>query len=847
MATTGTTIDTLQVNITANAQSATASLKSLASALQKVRTALTGMKDGVSVSDHLSKSLNEMNGSLNSITTGSIKKLQKLANALDGYANAVKKVGGIRGGKGITSKIAEAMKIKDDTAISPGGSGKSDDGDNVEEKGGKIIKVWTKISEAFGKAREALKGFIHRHTQLLRTFGRIALYRMIRSAIKAISEAFSEGLKNAYGFSKTSESFTRLAETLDRSKSITSQMINQIGAFWGEVKQFMLPAIEWIVDKVRFLFEYLTELFAALNGQKTYLRATYEAKEWDEAIGKAKEYKHQLLGIDEINNLSAQKAGGSKADDTDYSKLYEEVAVSKKLKKLADGIKEFGFKIYDVLFDWSDLTWEKIEQKFIDSLGMIAGAAIGFSIGGVPGAVVGALVGAAIQFGFSKLLPFEGKKRGKAKWYDALLPGLLGLAGGLAGAKLASALHFTKGKGSAILVGITIGAAVGFIMNSMLESTFGKVYDEQGLYALLEPALYGIAGGVLGFKYGGVGGALVGLSIGVAVGFVMKGMEEASITEKLGGEEVVQLLKMGLMGLTGFWIGFKYFGAQGALVGASIGVAVAFLLRLFDKAGSGNQIGALDIIEGVAETLAPLTGAYIGFKIGGVKGGLIGLVIGVSLSFVIEKFGKMENVAKSEVASNIMKTVATAVGADDVVEQIDLTRNQIANEGKGAISTVLRSDSGTSVSSDPTFLSNDWFIEKFQDAFDARVERLQSGKKSKVAEFFGDLFHINDNSVRGAVQFKASGGIPASGSMFIAGESGAEFVGNIGSTSAVANTGQMTDAIYKAAYMGMSKALKENGGGNMSGWEASTTDEIFAVMRKKASNYNKRTGNPAFA
>ena len=112
---------------------------------------------------------------------------------------------------------------------------------------------------------------------------------------------------------------------------------------------------------------------------------------------------------------------------------------------------------------------------------------------------------------------------------------------------------------------------------------------------------------------------------------------------------------------------------------------------------------------------------------------------------------------------------------------------------------------------------------------------------------WGGVRFINDNSVRGAVQFKASGGIPASGSMFIAGESGAEFVGNIGSTSAVANTGQMTDAIYKAAYMGMSKALKENGGGNMSGWEASTTDEIFAVMRKKASNYNKRTGNPAFA
>ena len=51
-------IDTLQVKITANAQAATASLTSLSKALQKVRTSLTGMKDGVSVTDHLSKSLN---------------------------------------------------------------------------------------------------------------------------------------------------------------------------------------------------------------------------------------------------------------------------------------------------------------------------------------------------------------------------------------------------------------------------------------------------------------------------------------------------------------------------------------------------------------------------------------------------------------------------------------------------------------------------------------------------------------------------------------------------------------------------------------------------------------------
>lgn len=796
-------IDTLQVKITANAQSAAASLKSLSNALAKVKSTLSGFKG-------MSHAFDDVNHAIKGISTSDISKLNDLTSALNQYAEAANKVAGVRGGKRVNKKIADALKIRDDATISSGGSDTFDSADKIAEKGEKVKTVWEKIGEAFGKAGKALKGFIHRHTQLLRTFGRIALYRMIRSAIKAISEAFSEGLKNAYGFSKQSESFTRLAETLDRIKSITSQMINQLGAWWGEVKQLVLPAIEWIVDKIRFAAEYLTELFAALNGAPTYLRAKYEAKAWDEATGKAKEYKHQLLGIDELNNLSAQKAGGSKADDTDYSKLYEEVKVSEKLKSLADGIKEFTFKIYDTLFDWGDLTWEKIEQKFIDSLGMIAGAAIGFSIGGVPGAVVGALVGAAIQFGFSKLLPFEGKKQGKAKWYDALLPALLGLAGGLIGAK---ALKFIKGKGTGVLVGATIGVAIGFIMNSMFESTFGKVYDAQGLYALLLPGLLGIAGGFIGFKYGGVKGALVGLSIGVAVGFVMKGMEEASITEKLGGQEVVDLLKTALMGLTGAWIGFKYFGAKGALIGATIGVALSFLLRLFDKAGSGNNIDALDIIKGVADTLAPTAGAYIGFKIGGVKGGLIGLVIGISLSFVIEKFGGVTN----NLFDDIAKTFDTAM--------LEPIRSTTASK----VDSYIRPEKsgGSTISS--VLLKPE--------------KEEKKGVLDRITEKFQVIF---DEGVARRLDKKAVGGVVSQGSLFYAGEAGAEFVGNIGNTSAVANTGQMTDAIFKAAYMGMSKALKENGGG-MNGYEPATMDDLFIAMKKKASNYNKRTGNPAFA
>lgn len=57
---------------------------------------------------------------------------------------------------------------------------------------------------------------------------------------------------------------------------------------------------------------------------------------------------------------------------------------------------------------------------------------------------------------------------------------------------------------------------------------------------------------------------------------------------------------------------------------------------------------------------------------------------------------------------------------------------------------------------------------------------------------------------------------------------------------------EMSDIIYRASYLGLSRALKENGS-MLNGFEPATTDDLFVVMRKKASNYNKMTGNSAFA
>jgi len=67
------------------------------------------------------------------------------------------------------------------------------------------------------------------------------------------------------------------------------------------------------------------------------------------------------------------------------------------------------------------------------------------------------------------------------------------------------------------------------------------------------------------------------------------------------------------------------------------------------------------------------------------------------------------------------------------------------------------------------------------------------------------------------LSFYANGGFPGVGEMFVARESGPELVGTMGGRTAVANNSQIESGIEEAAYRGMTRAIRENGGGNSSG------------------------------
>lgn len=288
---------------------------------------------------------------------------------------------------------------------------------------------------------------------------RIAYYRMIRGRIKEIAKAFEEGLKNAYHFSKGING--TLAAALDRVSTKSLTMKNQLGSAFGGLLQAIQPILLRIIELIRVAANAIAAFFGAFNGGE-YLRAKDTATAWDDATTSAGEYKKTILGFDEINRLDSPSGGGG-AKALDYASMFELAESPLWLQDLV-----LGFK--DVLFNWDDLNKEQIAAKLLTGLGGITGGLIGFAFGGLKGGLVGTIAGIALGAVLSSLI-FDGDGRlSKAEITQSLLSALAILAGGVIG--------FVAGGLVGAAIGISVAAALVFGINALIFAFREKKKEE---------------------------------------------------------------------------------------------------------------------------------------------------------------------------------------------------------------------------------------------------------------------------------------------------------------------------------------------------------------------------------
>lgn len=205
------------------------------------------------------------------------------------------------------------------------------------------------VSKATKPATSALGNF-------LSSLKRIAYYRFIRSIIKSITQAFQEGLQQAYAFSSAMNTEGhRFAEAMDSMKSSSNQMKGQLGSAFISLLAAIQPIVETIIGLVIKLADALSQLFAAFTG-KTYLKANATAAKFADTMksgaGAAKEWKNQLLSFDEINRLNepSNGGGGSGSNGTDGFDFVD-TPISEFWLNLVDKIKAFYDKIKPVIDD----------------------------------------------------------------------------------------------------------------------------------------------------------------------------------------------------------------------------------------------------------------------------------------------------------------------------------------------------------------------------------------------------------------------------------------------------------------------------------------------------------------
>ena len=354
-------IENLSIVLSANAQAAIAEIDKLASALGKFSTASRNAGGAAQQTGDDLKDMGLTTDGVANQTGEAADKAETAANKFAGIGAALKGFGGR------ISSIAKGIGIagKAFTAI-PGYFG----GKFVDS----IKSATAGISHFFGMVK------------------RVAMMRMIRAALKFITQGIQEGMKNLYAWSNAVDG--QFARSMDTLSTASQYAGNSIAAMASPLINALAPAIDFVVDKLVDMFNLFNQIFARLSGQTSYTAARKVASQWQDASESASgsarraadEIKRTILGFDEINKLNDANAssggggGGGGGSGSSGASMFETRQIDGAVTSFVDQIRaafEAG--------NWQELG-TTIGEKINDIVNSIdfasAGRTVGYYING---------------------------------------------------------------------------------------------------------------------------------------------------------------------------------------------------------------------------------------------------------------------------------------------------------------------------------------------------------------------------------------------------------------------------------------------------------------------------------
>ena len=202
--------------------------------------------------------------------------------------------------------------------------------------------------------KSKLNGIIGGVRNLVSSFGRIAMYRALRTAIKAITTGFSEGIKHVYQWSQlVGDSFVK---SMDSMATSAHYLRDSLGAMASPLIDALAPAIEVLVEHFVTLLNVVNQFIAALTGKDTWRKAvrtptTYSgamedaAKNTKKATKAQKELNKALQSFDELNLLTTNEINARKPTTPSSSTTPGVSSTEFKTKPIAKWIQDIKDEI----------------------------------------------------------------------------------------------------------------------------------------------------------------------------------------------------------------------------------------------------------------------------------------------------------------------------------------------------------------------------------------------------------------------------------------------------------------------------------------------------------------------
>lgn len=252
-----------------------------------------------------------------------------------------------------------------------------------------------KAKDTLGRIRKslgsALAAKVKQNTsglgQMFNSLKRIAMYRAIRFFLSELTKAMREGINNLYQYSNLMGG--TFAQSMDTLATSASYLKNSLGAMAAPIINALAPAIDFVIDKIVTLLNYINMLFARLSGATTFTAAKKNAQSYGDSLESAgssaskaaKEIRDATTGIDELNIIMQKDdtSGGGGGGATDYGSMFEELPIDNSVSEFADKLKQ--------AFDNAD--WK--------TLGTLIGGKVNEIIDSIDWAGIGNKIGYAIN------------------------------------------------------------------------------------------------------------------------------------------------------------------------------------------------------------------------------------------------------------------------------------------------------------------------------------------------------------------------------------------------------------------------------------------------------------------